>query len=56
MENAFLLHQAQAAGNKSVPIEAGQRAYMVDMGKMEQVNDDTGVIRKVDCIVSGKLL
>ena len=47
------LESALKGGDTTVSVVAAHRAYTVDVQKMEQSNDTTSVIRKVQRIKSG---
>ena len=48
------LEKAKEAGQKNMSFEAYNRSYTVNVAKMEQVNDATGVIRKVQRVQSSE--
>jgi hypothetical protein len=54
VQTSVSLEKARVAGEQDVTFEAFKRAYTVNINKMEQVNDDTGVVRKVQRVKSCK--
>ena len=50
------LEKGHQGGSTNVAIVACHRAYTVDLGSMQQVNDATKVKRKIDRVKSGLFL
>ena len=53
-DTVIKVENCQQQDKKSVGLEAAGRPYTVDTAKMEQRNDVTGVIRKIQRIKAGK--
>ncbi|XP_006818261.1 poly [ADP-ribose] polymerase 2-like isoform X2 [Saccoglossus kowalevskii] len=48
VKNTVVIEASHKAGSDNVGIEALRRTYTIDLKKMEQINDDTDVTRKIE--------
>ncbi len=47
------LEKAQGGSEGTIDVETFGRKYTINVAKMEQINDDTGVVRKIQRAKSG---